>query len=137
MTRVALRIYHDPGEADVFMNIRARDDGIETLAPVIDTGAETTTLPKDLLDRIIYRLSPRASVTATQAGIATQTVEMIEAYIVVSLEDAFGNRTKDFEILCWFTDTEQPLLGFTDVLDRAILHLDMVNQPAGYIEIPD
>jgi hypothetical protein len=36
--------------------------------------------------------------------------------------------------LAWFTDTDARLIGFQDVLDQAILHIDML-QRDGWLDI--
>jgi hypothetical protein len=73
-------------------------------------------------------------VTITQAGIAQQDFEATEAFVTIYLEDAAGNQTPSFEILAWFTATRQTLIGFQDILDRAVLHIDMP-QRDGWLEI--
>jgi len=55
-------------------------------------------------------------------------------YITVFLEDEAGNRTEDFEMRAWFADASDPLIGFDGVLDRAVLHIDMMNL-TGYLDI--
>jgi hypothetical protein len=50
------------------------------------------------------------------------------------LEDETGARTPDFEARVWFAETNTALIGFADILDRAILHVDMPRRH-GWLEI--
>lgn len=54
--------------------------------------------------------------------------------MTITLEDEVGNLTPPFEILAWFADTDTRLIGFKDVLDRAVLHIDML-QRSGWLEV--
>lgn len=134
MAHIQLRIYRNPGQAEVFLNIKRRDNGYEKRAAIVDTGAQVSLLPSLLMNVLAYRLSDRGSFTIEQAGIAAQTFEAIEAYVTVFLEDESGSRTHEFEVRVWFAETREVLLGFDGVLDRAVLHVDMVNL-TGYLEI--
>lgn len=134
MARIQLRVYRDPGQAEVFLNIKRKDNRYEKRAAIVDTGAQVSLLPSLLMDVLAYRLSERGSFTVEQAGIATQAFEAIEAYITVFLEDMSGNRTDDFEVRVWFAATREVLLGFDGILDHAVLHVDMLNL-TGYIEL--
>jgi hypothetical protein len=134
MARIQLRVYRDPGQAEVFLNIKRKDNGYEKRAAIVDTGAQVSLLPSLLMDVLAYRLSERGSFTIEQAGIATQAFEAIEAYITVFLEDMSGNRTDDFEMRVWFAATREVLLGFDGILERCVLHLDMLNL-TGYLDL--
>jgi hypothetical protein len=133
-TRLQLRIYVSPGEAQLFCNLLRKDGIQEKITVTVDTGAEVSLLPDELLDVVQYRLSERERVQIGQAGIARQDFDATEAYITVRLEDDKGNITPTFEVLAWFAPTKQPLIGFEDVLDRAVLHIDMP-QRTGWLEI--
>ncbi len=133
MTRIQLRVYRDPGQAEVFLNIKRKDNGYEKRASIVDTGAQVSLLPGLLMNILAYRLSERGSFTVEQAGIATQSFEAVEAYVTVFLEDMSGNRTDDFEARVWFAATREVLLGFDGILDRAVLHVDMLNL-TGYLD---
>jgi hypothetical protein len=135
MTRIQLTIYSDPDEVEAFINIRRSDITYERVAAAVDTGAEMCLFDAKLLDVIEYRLHRKISVT--QAGIARQSFEGIEAYIYVFLEDAIGTRTKEFEILAMFAETEVNLLGFEDLLVRATLYIDMRQTKTGWLEFDD
>ena len=101
---------------------------------IVDTGAQVSLLPRYLMNSVAYRISERGEVMIEQAGIAKQSFKATEAYVTVFLEDAAGNRSETMEIPVWFANTNDVLLGFAGVLDRAVLHIDMPNL-AGYIEI--
>lgn len=135
MTRLQLRVYRDPGQAEAFLKIKQKDSGYYTCTVIVDTGAEVSLLPDDLMEELYYRLSERGSFEVTQAGIAKQVFVATEAYVTVYLEDMNGTRTAEFEILVWFTETINFLIGFGGILERAILHLDTSNL-AGYLEFP-
>ena len=136
MPRIQLRVYRDPGQAEVFLNIKRKDSGYEKRAAIVDTGAQVSLLPSLLMNILAYRLSERGSFTIEQAGIAPHSFGAIEAYITVFLEDMSGNRTDEFEVRVWFAGTREVLLGFDGVLDRAVLHVDMLNL-TGYLELAD
>ena len=133
MARIQLRIYRDPGQIEVFLNIKRKDSGYEKRAAIVDTGAQVSLLPSLLMNVLEYRLSERGSFSIEQAGIASQSFEAIEAYVTVFLEDLAGNRTENFETRVWFAATREVLLGFDGVLERGVLHLDMLNL-TGYLE---
>ncbi len=133
MTRIQLRVYAHPGQAEVFVNIRRKDGGYYTEAGIVDTGAQTSLLPQTLADSLAYRLSERGSFMVEQAGIAQQTFQATEAYVYLFLEDQTGARTEEFEVRVWFARTRHVLVGFDNVLEHAVLHLDMPHL-AGYLE---
>jgi len=133
-TRLQLRIHLNPSEVLVFCNLSRKDGNLEKMAGVVDTGAAVSLFPDSLLDVIIYRPAKQGKVTIDQAGVAAQSFQAVEAFATVSLEDTQGNLTQPFEILAWFGKTEIALIGFQDVLDRAVLHIDMP-QRSGWLEI--
>lgn len=134
MARVQLTLYRDPGAAEVFLNIRRRDGIDELLAATIDTGAAVSLLPASFLTILDHQPTQRGSITIEQAGIANQTFDAIEAITSVSLVDQYGESTPEFKARFWFAETEARLVGFADILDQAVLHLDM-KQLAGWLEI--
>jgi hypothetical protein len=134
MTHLQLRIYVDPSEAQIFVNLLRLDGNHETIAATIDTGAAVSLFSIDLLDVIAHRPTGQGTVLIDQAGIAEQFFEAVEALVTVSLEDESGNRTEPLEIPAWFADSDTPLIGFAGILDRAILHIDMP-QRTGWLEI--
>jgi len=103
-------------------------------AATVDTGAEVYLLPSLLMTVLDYRISERGSFSIEQAGIAQQSFEAIEAYITLFIEDSTGHRTRDFEVRVWFAGTRELLLGFEGILDRGILHVDMLHL-TGYLEL--
>ena len=136
MTRINLRMYTDPGQAEVFVRVKRKDGGDYMRAAIVDTGAQTSLLPEELADILAYRLSERGSFMVEQAGIAEQAFKAVEAYIRLSLEDQSGAKTEEFEARVWFAKTRHVLIGFDGILDRAVLHLDMPRL-AGYLEFPE
>ncbi len=101
----------------------------------IDTGGEISLFPNTHLPDLDFRQTERGLIRIEQAGIAKQSFDAIEGQIVIILEDPFGNQTNEFEITTWFGDTNRTLLGFEGILDRAVLHLDMLYRLEGWIEM--
>lgn len=134
--RLHLRLYIDPGAAEIFCNILRKDGVYERLSTYIDTGAAVSLLPNSLLEIIEYRQVREEKIVIAQAGIAQQSFEAIEAIVTLTLEDQFGIATKPFEALFWFADTDQALIGFEGILDRAVLFIDMPNRN-GWLEISE
>jgi hypothetical protein len=136
MKRIKLRIDKRRYRAETFLTLHRIDGVDERLLVIVDTGAQTSLLPRSLLAKIDHRLSERGTFILEQAGIAHQTFEAVEAVIKLSLEDGAGGDTGEFEAPVWFSDTDRLILGFRGVLERAILHLDMPNL-SGYLDFPD
>lgn len=134
MQRFDLRIYIDPSEAEIFLKVLRKDGTYERLTAIVDTGAAVSLLPNDVLELVAYRPSQRTTIVIDQAGIAKQSFQAIEGYVTVILEDHLGQVSQPFEIRTWFADTSHALIGFSDLLDRAMLHIDMP-QRSGWIEI--
>ncbi len=136
MTRVPLRVYQNPGGAELFVRLTTHKGDYEWIAATIDTGAEVTLLPLHLMAIVPYQITARGQILVEQAGIAQQSFEVTEARVTLALEGLDGTQTGEFQAVVWFTDTQEALLGFDGILDRAILHLDM---PAltGYIDLAD
>jgi hypothetical protein len=134
MTRLDLRVYIDPGEAQIFCNLLRKDGNHEKLFATVDTGAAVSLLPRELLNALDYQVEEQRVVEIEQAGIAQQAFQAVEASVTVSLEDAGGRLTPPFKILAWFAGGSQPIIGFKDVLDRSVLHIDML-QRFGWLEI--
>jgi hypothetical protein len=132
--RVQLRLYVHPAEAEVVIHVKRLDGSYRTLTATIDTGAEVSLFPMDILAELDHRVSQRGAVHVEQAGIAQQSFKGTEAYIRLFLEDYTGSRTHEFEAPVWFANTNAILLGFEGILDQAILHIDM-KQRFGWIEI--
>jgi hypothetical protein len=120
-------MYQNPGAAELFITIPTLDGGYARASATLDTGAEVTVLPSSIMELVDYRLSELGHVIVQQAGIAHQLFEITEAFVTLYLEDERGNRTQPFEAPIWFTDTEEPLLGFKGILDEAVFCIDMPN----------
>ena len=125
MPRIQLRIYVDPGQAEVIFSVLRTDGSYERLSGVIDTGAEVSLLPNDLLNKVVYRPIGSGTIIIDQAGIARQSFEAMEAFVTGFLEDQTGAQSDQIEARVWFADTEITLIGFDGILDRAVLHIDM------------
>ena len=134
MTRIQLQMYTDPGGAEVFINIRLKQCGHERMVAFIDTGAETSLFPTYFMSFLDYRLAEISEITIDQAGISEQAFTATRAYVWLFLEDAAGAVTPEFEVPVWFARSDEMLIGFEGILDRAILHIDMP-QRTGWIDI--
>jgi len=132
--RIQLRLYTSPGEAQLFCRLRFEDGSYERLTATVDTGAAVSLFPWWLLEGAAYQLTQREEITIEQAGISSQSFAAVQAFVTIVLEDEQGNLTPPFLIPAWFADTNQPLIGFAGVLDRAVLHLDMPGK-VGWLEI--
>jgi hypothetical protein len=135
MPCLQLRVYVDPGSAEIFVHLKRKDGGYHTIAAIIDTGAEVSLFPRNLLNAVGFRLIEHGIITVEQAGIAQQAFNATEATVTLFLEDEKGVVTEDFEVQVWFADTEEVLVGFKNILDRAILHIDMHDTRSGWLEI--
>jgi hypothetical protein len=90
-------------------------------------------LPKRLLPLLQTEIVTERNVD--QAGIAGQVFSAIEVRIKLFFEDAQGNETEEIEALVLFADTDIELIGFQDILDRAILHIDFRETRTAWIEL--
>jgi hypothetical protein len=132
--RLQLQLFYQPAVARIIMNIKRYDGYDYLLEAEVDTGAQVSLLPIRLMEILEYQLITDTQITIDQAGIGKQAFSATEAYVMLSLEDLQGNQTEQFKARVWFADTDVVLLGFADILDRAILHIDMP-QRLGWIEI--
>jgi hypothetical protein len=137
MGRVALILYLSPGEAQVAINFRMKAVGYFTTTVTVDTGAEVSMFPRKWLQTLDYQVASAHEVEIEQAGIASQSFKATEVTVYIFLEDGQGNRTPEIEITAWFSETEQALLGFAGVLDRAKLFIDLEDTQTGWIDIRD
>jgi hypothetical protein len=135
MPRLQLRVYVDPGEAEIFVNVRLRDGSYYRMVAVVDSGAEVSMLPAYLQQTALYDVVGDGDIVVEQAGIARHFFSATQATVRLFLEDEFGTETNEFEAHVWFSDTTVFLLGFKDILDRAILHIDMRDSRSGWIDI--
>jgi hypothetical protein len=135
MPQINLRVYIDPGRAEIFCNALRLDGGYETFVAVVDTGAEVSLLPNDLKNVLDFQIWENADIELEQAGLARQIFRATRANITLFFEDTQGNKTIPALIPVWFADTRQPLIGFAGVLDKAILQIDML-QNAGWLYQP-
>jgi hypothetical protein len=135
MIRIQLRLYVNPGEAEITVAIKLPDNTYERMTGKVDTGAEISLLPNDILKKLPPIADEERQIfTVEQAGIAKQSFQVEERQITLILEDQFGNETQPFVARVWFGETEIALIGFQNILDRAVLHIDMP-QHSGWLEI--
>jgi hypothetical protein len=134
MPRISLNIYTSPGQADVICQLKLKGEDYQRLTATVDTGAAVSLFPRLLLDSLDTDPPEQRAITIDQAGIANQSFQAVETTVTIILEDAHGNVTQPFKIRAWFGDTNEPLIGFAGILDRAILHIDMLQQ-TGWLEI--
>ena len=135
MTRVSLRITQSPPEAEVMIRFLRADGGWLYITANVDTGAEITFLPIDLLAILAYDTVNTAHLTVERAGVKKANYEVVETSILVQIEDEFGNVSQPFTMPIWFGQTSVRLFGMTNALERGALHLDM-QALSGYIDIP-
>lgn len=134
MSRIHLRVYLQPGQIEVFCNILRVNGTYERVTTIIDTGAEISFFPIDLLPIVAHDVESREIISLEQAGMAQQQFDGVGCTITLFLEDIEGNQSIPLEVPAIFADTGTALLGFEGVLDRAVLHLD-TPRLSGYIEI--
>jgi hypothetical protein len=138
VARIQLLLTVQPGSAEVIVNLRESDlDNHVRIFAYVDTGAEISLLPLQLLERLDYRPIGHGRVVIEQAGIARQSFEAVEALVWVFLEDTIGTRTSEMEVRCWFANTEKNVIGFDGLLDRATLFVDMRQTRTGWSEFGD
>jgi hypothetical protein len=133
MNQLRLRIYRNPGAIEIFVNIRRKDGEHKRITAKVDTGAQTSLLPAYLMDDLDYSIIDNISFIVERAGMADYSFEAIEAIVRLFLEDERGRQTPEFDVPVWFAGTEEYLVGFAGILDRAVLHLDMPNLD-GYLD---
>ncbi|MBK9123195.1 MAG: hypothetical protein IPM16_08755 [Chloroflexi bacterium] len=100
----------------------------------MDTGAQISLLPLEILDLLEDAGSPQTRISLEQAGITRHSFEAVEARIALQFEDLEGNVSEVITAPCWFADTEVALIGFEGVLDRAVLHIDYPGR-IGWIDV--
>jgi hypothetical protein len=137
MSRIQLRAYIDPGSVEIFVNLKLKNGNFHRLTAVVDTGAQVSLFPSDLLEEVEHQITEQKSIVIDQAGIAHQSFEAKEVLITLFFEDSNGNRTKELKVRAWFADTEINLVGFADVLDRATLFIDNRESRSSWIEFDD
>lgn len=112
MSRIQLRIYRNPGEAEIFINLKRKDGGFNKEIAKVDTGAEVSLLPLEMMTIIEHQLIQQQPIRIEQAGIAQQNFQAFEGKVTLFLEDSIGNTTKELEVMVWFAQTQVILLGF-------------------------
>ena len=56
MTRIQLRVYTNPPQVEVFLNLKQPNGDDYRVAAVVDTGAQITLLPSRLMHFVEYRV---------------------------------------------------------------------------------
>jgi predicted aspartyl protease len=87
MTRIQLRIYTNPPQVEVFLNLKQPNGEDYRVAVVVDTGAQITLLPVRLMNFVEYRTVDEGLITVEQAGIARQSFSATESVVRLFLED--------------------------------------------------
>jgi hypothetical protein len=134
MPRINLILSLEPCQAEIFVRYKKTDGIFETEVGLVDTGAETSLFPKVWLNTAEHKLSDTA-VVIEQAGIAKQSFDAFEAEIILKLEDSNGNISPELRVKAWFADTDKVIIGFKDILDRAILFVDYLDTRTGWLEL--
>jgi hypothetical protein len=134
MARLQLLVYREPGQAEVYLNLKMKDGNFDRLVTIVDTGAQNSLLPARWLETVDTSAGELRRIVIEQAGIARQSFTATQATVTVYLEDTAGNQSEEFTTAMWFAGTDVSLVGFGGILERATLHLDMPNL-SGYLEI--
>lgn len=135
MIRIALMISKNPSEAEVFVRFVKDKDIIYRLPAIIDTGAQISLFPLELLELLSPTAFNQEEVIIEQAGIAGQEFKAIRTHVHLSFEDFDGNITYPMLVEAWFANTERWIIGMADIIERGVLHLDIPNL-SGYIDLP-
>jgi hypothetical protein len=127
MPRIDLVLNYQPSVVEVFIAYKRTDGIFIPSLGILDTGAELSLFPIGWLKSAEHTIIQ--AVSLGQAGIAKQAFDAVEAEIIVHLED--------LRVRAWFAETDKIIIGFQDILDRAILHVDYLQSRTGYIELQD
>jgi len=73
MPRIQLRIYVEPGQVDVFCQLKFKDGTYKRLTGIVDTGAAVSLFPNRFLTDVEYEPTEANRITIDQAGIAGQS----------------------------------------------------------------
>ena len=118
---------------EAFVSFNRPDGAYERTVAFVDTGAQVSLFPNTLLDRVENTpIADGGTIELEQAGIAGQVFTATEAFITLRLEDMQGNRTQDLSIRAWFANTSVALLGWRDLLEMGILHVDAPQRHATF-----
>jgi hypothetical protein len=133
MVRIILSLYQQPAKVEVYVRLKGKSGIFEPEVGIIDTGAEQSLFPLKFLETYEHHII-NENLVIDQAGIAKQGFRAVEAVVRVYFEDRYGNKTDEMNVRAWFADTEEIIIGFQDVLDRATLHVDYRQSRTGWIE---
>jgi hypothetical protein len=132
MARIKLMLYLQPGSVEVFVNFKEKSGEFNTEVAIIDTGAEQSLFPLKFLESYEHKII-KTNLVIDQAGIAKQGFNAVEAIVTLYFEDKQGNISEEMAVQAWFADTEEIIIGFQDILDRAELHIDYRQSQTGWI----
>jgi hypothetical protein len=135
MTRIELLI--GSISAEIYAQVEAETEYIVHILATVDTGAQISLLPLAVAERIYPSVEALPLVEIEQAGLTNHYFLAREGLIRIRFEDATGAITGAMDALCWFTDTDKPLIGFDGILDRATLYLEMRQTRTGWMEFND
>jgi hypothetical protein len=133
MAQINLMLSLQPGMIEVFVNFKGKSGIFDPEIAIIDTGAEQSLFPLEFLEIYEHRLI-NENLVIDQAGIAKQGFKAVEAVVRLYFEDKQGNLSDEMDVRAWFAETEEIIIGFQDVLDRATLHVDYRQHQTGWIE---
>lgn len=133
MSRLNLYLSILPYEVETFVRIKGQDGEFIPKRAMIDTGADKSLLPRQLLNTIEHTIID-SQITIDQAGIAKQAFTAVEAKFTLYFEDLQGNATTAIEAQAWFAETDEILIGFQDILEHATLFIDFRQTRTGWLE---
>jgi hypothetical protein len=133
MGRIQLNLYVQPGMVEAYVNFKDKLGNFKLRMAMIDTGAEQSLFPLKFLELYEHTII-NPNLVIDQAGIAKQGFAAVEAIVTLYFEDIQGNRSSEMAVRAWFADTEEIIIGFQDVLDRARLTIDYLETRTGWIE---
>lgn len=97
----------------------------------IDTAAEISLFPNSLLSLVEYTFVRQ--ITVEQAGISAQGFSAVEAITTLNLQDVYTGEMVSVHGLAWFADTHTYIVGMKDILEHAIMYMD-IPQRYGYLQ---
>jgi hypothetical protein len=134
MSKINLILYYQPSSLEVFVRFKKTDGDFQLETGFIDTGATVSLFPLNLLENLEHKIISE-NFEIEQAGIASQAFKAVEAEITLYLEDSSGIESSEIRVRAWFADTDKIIIGFQDILDRAILFADFLQSRTAWLEI--
>jgi hypothetical protein len=134
MSQIALTVYYQPSMLEIFVRFITKAKPNKLFTGFIDTGATVSLFPIEILDELEHTIID-SNIEIEQAGIAGQHFNAVEAKIKLYFEDGQGNQSPEIEVRAWFAKTSKVIIGFQDILDRAVLHVDYRQSRMGWLEL--